>query len=168
VTNKEILTEASIFTDFGLTSPIIASNATTPTPVTLNTSQVITDFIGDQFSVTATQLVDPATAAAGSGLPDAGYRFVAVELNLANLGANDTIEGDANFSTSVIGSDGQTYGADYGTVSGCTNFTDGYFQVPPSDSATGCVVFELPTSVTVQTIEFSLAPSYLDSAAWSS
>ncbi|MGA7834936.1 MAG: fibronectin type III domain-containing protein [Acidimicrobiales bacterium] len=166
-TNKEILAEASIFSDLGLASPVIASNATTPTPVALDTTQTVTDFFGDQLSVTATQIVDPATAAAGSGLPDSGYRFVAVEMNLANPATSSTVDGDANFSTSVIGSDGQTYTADYGTVAGCTNFDAGYFALPPSDNASGCVVFELPMSVTVKTVEFSLAAGYLDAGAWS-
>ena len=56
----------------------------------------------------------------------------------------------------VTGSDAQTYSADYGTVSDCVNFELGVFQLPLSDSATGCVVFELPTSVTVQSIQFTL------------
>ena len=93
---------------------------------------------------------------------------MAIELTLSNPSTNGTIEGDANYSMTVTGSDGQTYSADYGTVSACTNFESGDFQLPLSDSSTGCVVFELPTSVTVQSIQFTLAPSYLDTAEWSS
>jgi hypothetical protein len=166
-TNKEVLVEASVFADLGLTAPIIASIAATPSPVTVATPVTIHDFFGDDLSVTATQIVDPATAASGSGLPDAGYRFVAVELNLANQSTTNSIEGNVNYSTTAIGSDGQTYTADFGTVSECTNVNFGDFDLPSGDSGTGCVVFQLPTNVTIQTIQFSLASGYLDTAAWS-
>jgi hypothetical protein len=167
-TTKDLQVEASVFTDLGFPSPINPPITTAPTAAALNTTQTIHDFYGDPVSVTATQLVDPATAAPGSGLPDTGYRFVAVELTLSNPSTNDAIEGDANYSMTVMGSDGQTYSADYGTVSGCTNFESGDFQLPLSNTATGCVVFELPTSVAVQSIQFTLAPGYLDVAEWSS
>jgi hypothetical protein len=168
VTTKTLLVEANVFTDLGFPSPINPPITTAPTAAAINTAQTIHDLYGDAFSVTATQLVDPAVAASGSGLPDLGYRFVAIELTLNNQGTSATIEGDANYSTTVIGSDGQTYSADYGTVSECANFESGDFQIPPSDSASGCVVFELPTTVTVQSILFTLAPSYLDIADWNS
>jgi hypothetical protein len=170
VTTKDLLVEASVFTDLGFASPINPPTTTPPTAAALNTAQTIHDFFGDPVSVTATQVVDPATASTGSGLPDAGNRFVAVELTLSNESTNVTIQGNANYSTTVTGSDGKTYSADYGAVSGCTDFVSGSgeFQLPPSDSSAGCVVFELPTSVTVQSIEFTLAPNYLDTAEWSS
>jgi hypothetical protein len=168
VTGKVLLVEANIFTDLGFPSPISPPYTVAPTPAAINTAQTIHDLYGDSVSVTATQLVDPAIAAAGSGLPDAGYRFVAVQLSLNNQSTSVTIQGDANYSTTVTGSDGQTYSADYGTVSECANFEYGEFQLPPGNSAAGCVLFELPTSVTVKTIQFTLAPSYLDVAQWNS
>jgi hypothetical protein len=167
-TTKDLLGEGNVLTDLGFRSPINPPITMTPTAAALNTAQTIHDLYGDALSVTATQLVDPATAASGSGLPDSRYRFVAVELTLSNEGTTATIEGNANYSTSIIGSDGQTYSADYGAVSGCTNFESGDFPLPPGDSAMGCVVFELPTSVSVQSIEFTLAPNYLDTAEWAS
>jgi hypothetical protein len=164
----EVLAESSVLTDLGFTSPINPPITSAPTAAALDTTQTIHDFYGDPVSVTATQVIDPATAGPGSGFPDSGYRFVAVDLTVTNPGTNQAIEGDANYSMTVTGSDGQTYSADYGTVSGCTNFEAGDFQVPLGDSATGCVVFELPTSVTVQSIQFTLAPDYLDVAEWNS
>ena len=68
--------------------------------------------------------------------------------------------------TAVVGSDGQTYSADFGTVSQCTNFTFGEFQLPTGDTATGCVVFQLPTAVTVASVQFSLDAGYLDTVVW--
>jgi hypothetical protein len=167
-TTKVSLVEANVFTDLGFPSPINPPITSTPVAAALNTAQTIHDLYGDPVSVTATQLFDPAAAASGSGLPDSGYRFVAVEVTLSNPSTNGTILGDANYSMTVTGSDGQTYSADYGTVSECTNFQSGDFELPLSDSSTGCVVFELPTSVTVQSIQFTLAQNYLDTAEWTS
>ena len=166
-TNTDVLAESAVFSKLGLTAPVIPSNAATPTPVAVNTAQTVTDLFGDSVSVTATQVVDPATAATTSGVPAAGSRFVAVDLNIAHTSAN-TIAGDANYSTSVVGSNGTTYQANFDTVSQCASFNDGYFDLPASDVATGCVVFQLPTAVTVQSITFTFAPGYLDSAEWTS
>ena len=113
-------------------------------------------------------MIDPATAAPSSEPPNSGYRFVAVELTLSNQSSSVIIDGDANYSTVVTGSDGQNYSADYGTVTECANFESGDFRLPPSNSASGCVVFALPTSVTVRSIQFTLAPNYLDTAEWNS
>jgi len=66
----------------------------------------------------------------------------------------------------VRGSDGKTYLANYGTVGACTNYSYGEIDVPASGTLTGCVVFQLPTSVTVQSVSFSLDSGYLDTAVW--
>jgi hypothetical protein len=167
-TNKEVLNESKVRTSLSLPQLIIAPIAKTPTPEALGSTQTLHDFYNDAFTVTASQIVDPATAAPGSGLPDAGYRFVAVDLSITNT-SNEEVSDDANFATTVTGSDGQTYTADFGDVSGCTNFTSGtgFFAVLPSDSTSGCVIFQLPVNVGVQTISFSLASGYLDTAEWS-
>jgi Fibronectin type III domain len=163
--NKQIEKDAVVRTDLGLTQVITGPVTTPPSPATLGSPAVVHDFTGDALSVTASQVVDPATAAAGSGLPDAGYRFVAVELNLSDTSGGE-VEGNVNFSTTVIGSDNQTYTADFGSVSTCSNPVYGIFILPGGDSSSGCVVFELPAAVSVQSVEFSLAPGYLDTAEW--
>lgn len=163
--NKQIEQDALVRTDLGLAEVISAPSSTTPSPAPLATVQVVHDFQGNELSVAASQVVDPATAASGSGLADAGYRFVAVELTLSDASGGE-IEGDVNFSTTVVGSDNQTYSADFGNVAECSNPVFGLFTLLGGDNSSGCVVFELPTGVTVQTVSFSLAPGYLDAAEW--
>jgi Fibronectin type III domain/Domain of unknown function (DUF4352) len=167
-TNKEILVESKVRTDLSLPQLIIAPIAGTPAPAALGTTQTIHDFYNDPLSVTASQVFDPATAAAGAGLPDSGYRFVAVLVSLVN-NSTEEISDDANFTMTVAGTDGQTYTADFGTVSECSNFYDnsGFFDLAPGDSTSGCVIFQVPTAVSVQSISFSLAQGYLDTAEWS-
>jgi hypothetical protein len=164
--NAEIEADARVRADLGLSQVITAPITTTPTPGAIGSPATVHDFTNDELSITVSQVYDPATAANGSGLPDAGMRFVAVEMSLADV-TGGSIAGDANYSTTVVGTDGKTYTADIGGVAECTNFTVGTFQIEGTDTTTsGCVVFELPTSVSVQTVDFSLAPGYLDSGVW--
>lgn len=157
--------DAKVRADLSLTQIITGPITTTPSAVALGAAQAVHDFSGDTLSVTVTSVVDPATAGTGSGGPDNGYRFVAVQMNLTDTGLG-SVEGDVNYSTSVVGSDGTTYHADFGTVAECTNFSYGLFDLPGNDSASGCVVFELPTGVSATTIKFTLAPGWLDTGEW--
>ena len=86
--------------------------------------------------MTLTQVIDPATGADQFATPDAGKRFVATVLTIKNIGGS-AIQGDANSDGSLIGSDNQTYTADFNDVSGCTNFNSGSYQLAPGESADG-------------------------------
>jgi hypothetical protein len=163
--NKELVIDAKVRTDLNLTQLITGPVTSTATPVAIGTAQTVHDFFGDTVSVTVTQVVDPATAGTGSGLPDPGYRFVAVEASLAN--STGGVVGDANLAMTITGSDGVTYSADFGTAAQCTNFTYGEFQVPAGDTATGCVLFQLPAAITVKSVQFTLGAGYLDTVGWS-
>ena len=166
-TDNELIKEVKVLSGLKLAQKIVAPIASSPSPSSLGTSETVHDFYGDAFAVDATQVVDPASAASGSGLPDSGYRFVAVQLTVDNTSSQE-IDGDANDALSVTGSDGQTYSADFGSVSECSNFSSGsgIIDLQAGDSASGCVVFELPTSVSVQSVSFSLSAGYLDTAKW--
>jgi len=61
-----------------------------------------------------------------------------------------------NFNdATLIGSDGQTYTADFDTLAGCTNFAHGQYQLGTGESSTGCVAFQVPTGVTVAKVKYS-------------
>jgi hypothetical protein len=167
-TNKEVLNEAKVRSALALPQVIIPPIVQSPTAVALGTSETIHDFDGDALFVTVSQIVDPATALSDTDQPTSGDRFVAVEMSITNTGSQE-IQDDANNATIVTGSDGETYTANFASVSQCANFEEniGYVDLKPGDNTTGCVVFQLPTSVTVQSVSFSLAPGYLDTAEWS-
>jgi hypothetical protein len=167
-TNIEVLNEAKVRSALALPQVIIPPIAQTPTAVALGTSETVHDFDGDALGVTVSQVVDPATPLSDSDLPSSGDRFVAVELTISNTSSQE-IQDDANSATTVTGSDGDTYTANFAAVTECTNFEEeiGYVDLKPGDNTTGCVVFQLPTSVNVQSVSFSLEPGYLDTAEWS-
>jgi hypothetical protein len=166
-TGTELIKETKVLSALKLSQQIVAPITSSPSPSPLGTAETVHDFYGDPLAVSVTQIIDPATAGAGSGLPDSGDRFVAVQLTVDNT-SNQEVDGDANDALSVTGSDGQTYKADFASVSECTNFYSGagIIDLKAGSSASGCVTFELPTSVTVQGVSFSLSSGYLDTAKW--
>jgi hypothetical protein len=104
--------------------------------------------------VTLTKVIDPATGGDQYTVPDTGKRFVAAVFTIKDT-ATQAGTGDANSNATLIGSDNQDYTADFDSVSECTNFSDGEFQLGPGESTTGCVVFQVPTAVTVAKVQWS-------------
>lgn len=88
--------------------------------------------------------------------PKTGEHFVAIYLSLTNR-SSSTISGDADGSTTVIGSNHNAYQTNFESLAGsCTNFSSGVFSLLSGETENGCVLFELPGGVTVQTIQFGL------------
>lgn len=105
-------------------------------------------------SVQLVQVIDPASATDSFMTANPGDRFVATLFKITNTG-KQAGEGDANNNATVIGSNDQSYQADFDDVSQCTNFNSGSFQLGPGESATGCVVFQVPTGVSVAKVQWS-------------
>ena len=125
---------------------------TTSIPVAHVGSTVRVSSGSKSANVTVSKLIDPATGASEFSNPDSGKRFVAVGLTVT---ASSTVEGDANIDVTLIGSDNQTYTADFDAVQGCTDFDHGSFTLSTGESATGCVNFQVPTGVFVTKVRFA-------------
>ena len=139
---------------------------TTASTPSIGAAQVVDDFNKSALAVTISQIVDPASGTDEFNQPNTGYRFVAVQLALANE-SRATISDDANSDVQLIGSDNQAYTADFDSVVGCTNFSYGEFTLLPGGAETGCVVFQLPTGVNTKLVQFSLGYGFLNVAQWS-
>lgn len=145
-------------------TPTTTTTTTTIPSTTTTTGQSATAHVGatlsfaddngNPYTVQLTQVIDPAQGADEFDQPNAGYRFVAAVFDITDTGAK-SISDDANNNSTVVGSDDQDYTADFDSVSECTNFNDGEYQIDPGQSSTGCVVFQLPTSVTVAQVQWS-------------
>jgi len=108
--------------------------------------------VGDQrIAVTLMRVIAPATVPAGWG--DASKTYIATQLKIANTGTS-TIVGNSNSDVSVVGSDNQSYSADFATVTECKDFAYGWFLLAAGSSTTGCVVFALPPAVTPMTVKY--------------
>jgi hypothetical protein len=137
----------------------------TPPFYAIGATQQVQDMNKNTLAVTITQLIDPATGTDEFNQPDAGHRFVAVDMGLTNQ-STGTISNDANLDVQVIGTDNQAYPADFDSVAECTNFSYGEFTLLPGGTESGCVVFQLPSGVNTKLVQFSLGYGYLDVAQW--
>src|SRR5215471_21825787 len=105
------------------------------------------------LTVQLTRIADPATG--DNNFLKSGDRYVATEFRVSDPSAQP-VSGLVLFdsATTVVGSDGQTYSADQlDTVSECTSFHNGPFQIVSGQSVTGCAVFQIPTGVSASEVQ---------------
>lgn len=151
--------EAALEADI-TTTPKASTTQTTPkastTPSNPGVGAILSfkDENGDAYSVQLVQVIDPAQGADQFTTPNTGDRFVAAVFKITDTGSA-SISDDANDNASIVGSDDESYSADFDSVAECTNFNSGTYQVAPGESLTGCVVFQIPTSVNISKVEWS-------------
>jgi Domain of unknown function (DUF4352) len=146
-------TETSTATEHAASPPTQQSSASRPVAHVGDTLNLMR--IGEQkITVTLLQVINPAIVPNGWG--DAAKTYIATKLKITNAGTS-TIVGNTNSDVSVVGSDNQSYKADFATVTECKDFVDGWFLLAAGASTTGCVVFGLPQGVTAVKVKY--APS---------
>jgi hypothetical protein len=62
---------------------------------------------------------------------------------------------DANNDAVIVGSNGQSYTADFSDIAGYTNFDNGAIQVAQGDTETGSVTFQVPDGVKVAKVQWT-------------
>ncbi|MGC2150399.1 MAG: DUF4352 domain-containing protein [Terriglobales bacterium] len=139
----------------GSTKPPAEPTTTTTKPSPGSTSTIsFKDENGNPYKVDLIVLYDPISGADQYTTPKAGFRFVAADFRITDTGSKQ-ISDDANLNATVTGQNGQTYTADFDSMSGCTNFSDGEYQLNPGETATGCVAFQVPIGVNVAKVRWS-------------
>lgn len=116
------------------------------TPTIGTAIKVAGESSGEKYELTLTGVVNPATESDGLSLLPAGDELVAVELTVKNIGSGTRTD-DVLSDTTLIDSGGHTYpgtnGLEY-TVSQCQTFSGGEVVLPPGQSESGCVIFQIP------------------------
>lgn len=135
-----------------------ATPTSTPSPTPslsgpVGTVYKVTDGSGDVMTVNLTKVIDPAQGADQYTTPDNGYRFVGAVFTLS--GVSGTYSDDANSDATLIGSNGQSYTADFDAIAGVTNFNNGQYNLTPGVRSVGAVTFQVPTGVSVSAIQWS-------------
>ena len=135
-----------------------ASTSAAPSPSNnlsgpVGTTYTVNDQSGDKISVTLTRVIDPAQGADQFTAPNNGNRFVGAVVHIT--GISGTFSDDANNDATLIGSNGQTYTADFDSISGYTNFNDGEYNVSSGEKSVGAITFQVPVAVKVAKIEWS-------------
>ncbi len=146
--NSPVTTAASASNSTVATTPTKATTASTsttkPGEAHVGATLSLSGSGGAKADVTLTQVINPATGADGPPTDDQGNpngdSYVATLLTIKDTGTS-ALQGDANGDSTLIGSNNQSYTADFDDVNECTNFNSGSYQLGVGESATGCVVF---------------------------
>ena len=123
------------------------------------------DGSGDTYRVTLAKIIDPAQGADQLSTPDTGKRFVGVVFTIKALSGSPQDE-DANNDAAVVGSNGQTYTADFDNIAGYTNFSNGSINVAQGNTTTGVVVFQVPDGVKVAEVQWTASGGFGSTVQW--
>ena len=113
----------------------------------------------ENVGVTLDNVYNPAQGSDTFDQPNAGNYFVALDFTVQNNSSTPFTD-DMNSDVTLVGSDNQTYTADFDTVSECTNFNNGDVALGKNASVTGCVVFQLPDTVKPAQMDFLFGDAY--------
>ncbi len=136
-----------------LASPKAAAPPSSGLSGPVGTVYTVSDQSGNKMTVILIKMIDPALGADQFTTPGNGNRFVGAVFTIT--GISGTFSDDANNDATLIGSNGQTYTADFDGIAGYTNFNDGEYAVSAGESSVGAVTFQVPLAVTVSKIEWS-------------
>jgi len=118
----------------------------------------VSDDSGNKMSVKLVKVIDPAQGADEFTTPDHGKRFVGAVFVLA--GKAGRFSDDANNDALIIGTNGQTYTADFDSIAGYTDFNDGTFNLSPGERSKGAVTFQVPVRVRVAKVEWDASSGF--------
>jgi hypothetical protein len=134
-------------------------------PGQVGSSFELKDGSGNLYRVTLTKVIDPAKGENQFTVPDTGKRFVGLVFQVKALTGSPQDE-DANNNAVIIGSNGQSYAADFAGIAGYTNFDHGAIHVSNGETATGSVTFQLPEDVKVSTVQWTALSGFGATVEW--
>lgn len=111
---------------------------------------------GEQVSATLVKVIGSALPDS-SGFDDApsGDRYYAAQFRIADTGSAAYSDSPVN-GAQVVDSAGQSYDASlFDTVNGCVSFP-AKENIAPGSSGMGCIVFEVPKSAKIVSVQFTL------------
>jgi hypothetical protein len=109
---------------------------------------------GEQTAVTVTRVIATARPADQFNTAAAGKRLYAVQFRLRDNGRAAYSDAPSNGAT-VVDSTGQSYDSSLDDAASCASFATPE-NIAPGASGLGCVVFEVPKSVQITQVQFTL------------
>lgn len=143
----------------GTATPAGGNSAPDAPPKTAGIGSAITlagNLGSEQMSVTLVKVIGSATPDP-SGFDDApaGDRYYAAQFRLSDTGSGAYSDSPSN-GAEIVDSAGQSYDASlFDTVTGCESFP-GTENIAPGSSGLGCIVFEVPKSAKIVSVQFTL------------
>jgi hypothetical protein len=109
---------------------------------------------GGQMAVTVTEVFRDPQAVSEFDTPQQGDRLYAVQFRLGDTGSIAYSDSPSNGAV-VIDSAGQSYQSSLDSVAECESFP-GTENIAVGSSGLGCIVFEVPTTVKITLVQFTL------------
>ncbi len=134
-------------------------------PGRIGSSFDLNDGSGNLYRVTLAKVIDPAKGENQFTVPDAGKRFIGLVFRVKALTGSPQDE-DANNNAVIIGSNGQSYAADFDGIAGYTNFDHGAIHASKGETVTGSVTFQLPENVEVSTVQWTALSGFGATVEW--
>jgi hypothetical protein len=142
-----------------------SSSATAPAPAKVGSYFDLQDSSGNTYRVTLVKVIDPAQGADQFTTPDSGKRFVGAVFRIKAVNGSPQGE-DANNDAVIVGSDGQSYTADFSDIAGYTNFANGVIHVAQGETVTGAVTFQVPDRVKVAEVQWGASSNFGSTVQW--
>lgn len=122
---------------------------------------------GEKIEITVTKVVDPAIPRPGSGTPDPGDRFVAVQYGIHNVGTLPYDGDTAQIAAILADRQGQQFKPVFvqPKTSAGPNLPDS-FNVVPGQKILGNVVFELPDASLPGQAQWNMGMGFGGTAMW--
>lgn len=133
------------------TSSSAAKKAGVGDTINLNSTKA-----GNTLQVTLTKVVDPSTPTNEYMKPDAGKRYIAVQLRIANHG-QATYSEDPQILAKAKDALGQIYSVDFGTDTTAGPSMDSGLKLAPGDTTLGFLVFQVPTGQKITQVQYTLS-----------
>jgi hypothetical protein len=125
----------------------------------------VQDASGNTYRVTLAKVIDPAQGADQFTTPDSGKHFAGIVFRITALNGSPQDE-DANNDAAIVGSNGQTYPADFDDIAGYTNFDSGTIHVAQGATETGSVTFQVPDQVKVTEVQWTAGGGFGSTVQW--
>ncbi len=117
---------------------------------------------GSQLAVTLVKWVDPAKGSDEFTSPDAGKRFVAVQLRITNTGKGVYDDSPSNGVT-LADTQGQQFDADFNEVSAGPSMA-AEVKLQPGAKTLAYVVFQVPKASKAASLQFAMDSGFADEA----
>jgi hypothetical protein len=114
----------------------------------------------EKLTVTLVKFADPATVTDQFMQPDAGKRYIAVQIRITNTASTAYSDSPTN-GAKLIDAQGQQYDLTFVDTSLGQNFS-GSVKLAPGATALGVMEFEMPTSEKAVTFQFTLDSGFAD------
>jgi len=109
---------------------------------------------GEQLAATIVKTINRAKGTSEFDQPADGKRWVGVQLRLVNTGTAVYEDSPSN-GLQVADDQGQRFPATFGEIAAGPAMTSA-LKLPPGEKALGWVIFEVPKSVKIATVQFAL------------